>query len=70
MNQEIIQFNREFPVGIEVNLLPISKGSPVKTTITQEARRFFGANVVSVAGEKYPVNISRIQKVRVHVQTA
>jgi hypothetical protein len=26
MNQEIIQFNREFPVGIEVNLLPISKG--------------------------------------------
>ncbi len=71
MNQEIIHFNREFPVGIEVSLLPISKGgSSVKTTITQEARRFFGANVVEVAGEKHPVNISRIQKVRTHVQTA
>lgn len=70
MNQEIIHFNREFPVGVEVSLLPISKGSPVKTTITEEARRFFGVNVVNVEGETHPVNISRIQKVRAHVQTA
>lgn len=68
-SKQITEFNQSYPVGTEVELLSISNNPPVRTRITQEARRFFGANVVEVAGEKHPVNISRIQKVRTYVQT-
>lgn len=64
MNQVITQFNKDYPLGSEVELLSISNKPPVKTRITKEARRFFGANVVDVEGEPYPVNISRIRKCR------
>lgn len=70
MNQVITQFNKDYPLGSEVELLSISNKPPVKTRITKEARRFFGANVVDVEGEPYPVNISRIRRVSTHVQTA
>lgn len=67
MNQVIIQFNKDYPLGSEVELLSISNKPPIKTRISKEARRFFGANVVDVEGEPYPVNISRIKKVNAHV---
>lgn len=69
-SKPITEFNQSYPVGTEVELISISNKLPVKTRITKEARRFFGANVVDVEGDPYPVNISRILRVSTHVQTA
>lgn len=57
-SKQITEFNQSYPVGTEVELLSISNKPPVKTRITKEARRFFGANVVNVEGEPY-VELSR-----------
>lgn len=69
-SKPITEFNQSYPVGAEVELISLSNKPPIKTRITKEARRFFGANVVDVEGEPYPVNISRIRRVSTHVQTA
>ncbi|TXH71305.1 MAG: hypothetical protein E6Q83_03630 [Thiothrix sp.] len=69
-SKQITEFNQSYPVGADVELLSISNKPPVRTRITQEARRFFGANVVDVEGEPYPVNIARVRRVSTHVQTA
>lgn len=69
-SKQITEFNKNYSVGNEVELISLSNKPPVRTRITQEARRFFGADVVNVEGEPYPVNISRIKKVSAHVQAA
>ncbi|TXH06093.1 MAG: hypothetical protein E6R05_01920 [Candidatus Moraniibacteriota bacterium] len=66
-SKPITEFNQSYPVGAKVELISLSNKPPIKTRITKEARRFFGANVVDVEGEPYPVNISRIKKVSAHV---
>ena len=69
-SKQITEFNKNYSVGNKVELISVSNKPPVRTRITQEARRFFGADVVNVEGEPYPVNISRIKKVSAHVQAA